>query len=86
MIQVQQFTTTVLCVYNTQKLFTFVCDRRTVVQRCGDKLKIHNLISVGGQHQGVFGFPRCPGTNSTLCDMVRKILNFGAYEEYVQKM
>ena len=60
--------------------------RRTVVQRCGDKLNVRNLISVGGQHQGVFGFPRCPGTNSTLCDMVRKLLNIGAYEKYVQSM
>ena len=60
--------------------------RRTVVQRCGDKLNVRNLISVGGQHQGVFGFPRCPGQNSTLCDMVRKLLNLGAYEKYVQSM
>ena len=82
---VQQLTTTVWYVYNT-RLVSCICDRRTVVQRCGDKLKIHNLISVGGQHQGVFGFPRCPGTNSTLCDMVRRILNLGAYEKYVQKM
>lgn len=56
------------------------------MQRCGDKLKVRNLISVGGQHQGVFGFPRCPGTNLTLCDMVRKLLNIGAYEKYVQSM
>ena len=60
--------------------------RRTVVQRCGDKLKIRNLISVGGQHQGVFGFPRCPGTNLTLCDMVRKMLNIGAYEKLIQSV
>ena len=64
----------------------FCICRRTVVQRCGDKLKVHNLISVGGQHQGVFGFPRCPGTNLTLCDEVRKLLNIGAYEKYVQSM
>ena len=64
----------------------FCICRRTVVQRCGDKLKVHNLISVGGQHQGVFGFPRCPGTNLTLCDEVRKLLNIGAYEKYIQSM
>ena len=56
------------------------------MQRCGDKLKVRNLISVGGQHQGVFGFPRCPGTNLTLCDEVRKLLNIGAYEKYVHSM
>jgi len=45
---------------------------------------VHNLISVGGQHQGVFGFPRCPGQNSTLCDIVRKGLNLGAYLSFIQ--
>ena len=73
------------CLFFVDDVVLFVY-RRTVVQRCGDKLKIQNLISVGGQHQGVFGFPRCPGTNSTLCDMVRKLLNIGAYEKYVQSM
>jgi palmitoyl-protein thioesterase len=56
---------------------------RALVQRC-DKVKVHNLISVGGQHQGVFGFPRCPGDNSTICDEVRRLLNIGAYDSIVQ--
>jgi len=42
-----------------------------------------NLISFGGQHQGVYGFPHCPGENSTICDYIRKLLNIGAYERYV---
>jgi palmitoyl-protein thioesterase len=43
-----------------------------------------NLISVGGQHQGVFGFPRCPGDNVTICNYVRELLKFGVYESFVQ--
>ena len=45
---------------------------------------MHNLVSVGGQHQGVYGFPRCPGVNSTLCEYVRKLLDYGAYVSFVQ--
>lgn len=56
---------------------------RAVVQRC-PKLTVNNLISVGGQHQGVFGFPRCPGASETFCDYVRKLLNLGAYVNFVQ--
>lgn len=56
---------------------------RALVQRC-DKVKVHNLISVGGQHQGVFGFPRCPGNDSTVCEEVRRLLNIGAYVSVIQ--
>lgn len=28
---------------------------------------------------GVYGFPRCPGDNITLCNFVREMLNYGAY-------
>ena len=59
--------------------------RRAVVQRCST-VKIHNLLSVGGQHQGVYGFPRCPGENETICEAVRKLLNIGAYVGAVQDM
>lgn len=56
---------------------------RAVVQRCSN-LNMKNLISVGGQHQGVFGFPRCPGESEKICDYVRKLLNMGAYIDFVQ--
>ena len=59
--------------------------RRAVVQRCST-VKIYNLLSVGGQHQGVYGFPRCPGENETACEVVRKLLNLGAYVGPVQDM
>uniref|UniRef100_A0A8C1RRH6 Palmitoyl-protein thioesterase 1 n=2 Tax=Cyprinus carpio TaxID=7962 RepID=A0A8C1RRH6_CYPCA len=69
---------------------SFVCDQlgsqflRGVVQRCPDP-PMKNLISVGGQHQGVFGLPRCPGESSHICDWIRKMLNSGAYTDTVQK-
>jgi len=56
---------------------------RAYVQRFNDP-PVNNLISVGGQHQGVFGFPNCPGDNETLCEITRKLLNLGAYEPFVQ--
>lgn len=56
---------------------------RAVAQRCPE-LPMRNLISVGGQHQGVFGFPRCPGESEKFCDYVRKLLNIGAYANFVQ--
>ncbi|XP_022102297.1 palmitoyl-protein thioesterase 1-like [Acanthaster planci] len=56
---------------------------RTVAQRCPTP-PMFNLISVGGQHQGVFGFPRCPGNYSSICEYIRKLLNFGAYLPSVQ--
>lgn len=56
---------------------------RAVAQRCPSPPMV-NLISFGGQHQGVYGFPRCPGENSTLCDYMRKLLNLGAYISWIQ--
>uniref|UniRef100_A0A8C2CET1 Palmitoyl-protein thioesterase 1 n=1 Tax=Cyprinus carpio TaxID=7962 RepID=A0A8C2CET1_CYPCA len=57
---------------------------RGVVQRCPDP-PMKNLISVGGQHQGVFCLPRFPGESSHICDWIRKMLNSGAYTDTVQK-
>ena len=51
---------------------------RALVQRCSN-VTMFNLISVGGQHQGVYGFPRCLGDNETVCNVVRDMLNLGAY-------
>ncbi|XP_020629307.1 palmitoyl-protein thioesterase 1-like [Orbicella faveolata] len=56
---------------------------RALAQRCPNPPML-NLISFGGQHQGVYGFPRCPGDNSTICDYIRKLLNLGAYESWIQ--
>lgn len=56
---------------------------RGLAQRYPDPPML-NLISVGGQHQGIYGFPRCPIDSSSICDYVRKLLNLGAYVEFVQ--
>uniref|UniRef100_A0A4W4EXL3 Palmitoyl-protein thioesterase 1 n=1 Tax=Electrophorus electricus TaxID=8005 RepID=A0A4W4EXL3_ELEEL len=57
---------------------------RAVAQRCPYP-PMNTLISVGGQHQGVYGLPRCPGESSYICDWIRKKLNSGAYTDAVQK-
>ncbi|XP_023687893.1 palmitoyl-protein thioesterase 1 [Paramormyrops kingsleyae] len=57
---------------------------RAVAQRCPSP-PMKTLISVGGQHQGVYGLPRCPGETSHICDWIRKMLNSGAYRDLVQK-
>ena len=56
---------------------------RAYVQRCNDP-PVHNLITFGGQHQGVFGLPRCEALNHTLCEWMREALDLGAYEKLVQ--
>ena len=56
---------------------------RAIAQRCPTPPML-NLISVGGQHQGVFGFPKCPGDNETVCNYIRELLRFGVYEKVVQ--
>jgi len=55
---------------------------RAIAQRCPNP-PMKNLISIGGQHQGVYGFPRCPGSE-VLCNTMRKMLNYGAYVGFVQ--
>lgn len=56
---------------------------RAIAQRCPSPA-IHNLISIGGQHQGVYGLPRCFGDDSRICNYVRKMINLGAYLSFVQ--
>jgi len=56
---------------------------RAVQQRC-QELGMKNLVTVGAQHQGVFGLPNCPGENIYFCDIMRDLLNYGAYVDFVQ--
>jgi len=56
---------------------------RAYVQRCNDP-PVANLVTLGGQHQGVFGFPKCPGPNETLCEWVRELIDVGVYTGVVQ--
>jgi palmitoyl-protein thioesterase len=55
--------------------------RRAVAQRCPDPPML-NLISLGGQHQGVYGLPHCFYPSHKWCDYLRKMLNYVAYEKY----
>merc|ERR1711909_255721 len=56
---------------------------RAVAQRCPNP-PMKNLVGFGAQHQGVFGFPNCPGEINFFCDIVRDLLNYGAYVDFVQ--
>ncbi|KAL1505590.1 hypothetical protein ABEB36_005120 [Hypothenemus hampei] len=57
---------------------------RALVQRCPSS-KVKNLISVGGQHQGVYGLPNCGALSNNTCDYIRRLLNHAAYIGWVQK-
>lgn len=59
----------------------FIC-RRAVAQRCPDP-PMKFLISLGGQHQGVYGLPRCDYPNSIVCSAISKLLNTAAYVRWV---
>merc|ERR1711915_842880 len=56
---------------------------RAVAQRCPSP-PMKNLVTIAAQHQGVFGFPNCPGEINFFCDIVRDLLNYGAYVDFVQ--
>ena len=43
-----------------------------------------NLISIDGQHQGVFGFPSCPPDSFEFCEVLRDLLEI-AYQPEVQE-
>ena len=55
---------------------------RAYVERYNDP-PVYNLITMGGQHQGVFGFPDCP-INDTICEAGRRLVDLGAYLPFVQ--
>ncbi|XP_076055854.1 palmitoyl-protein thioesterase 1 isoform X6 [Oratosquilla oratoria] len=55
---------------------------RAIAQRCPQPA-MHNLISIGGQQQGVFGLPMCPDGNF-ICEEIRRLLNMGAYIDWIQ--
>lgn len=57
--------------------FVYTISRRAVAQRCPSPPML-NLISFGGQHQGVYGIPRC-GYPNRWCNYIRELLTYGAY-------
>ena len=56
---------------------------RAVAQRCPNP-PMKNLVTIGSQHQGVFGLPKCPGESSALCNIFRELMHIGVYEDSVQ--
>jgi palmitoyl-protein thioesterase len=59
--------------------------RRGLIQRC-EAAKVRNFISLGGQHQGIYGLPNCPLSDSIMspCNLLRKLLNLFAYTDWAQ--
>lgn len=57
---------------------------RALAQRCPSP-PMKTLISLGGQHQGIFGLPKCPTLKVSSCEYLSRLLNFAAYEDWVQQ-
>jgi len=56
---------------------------RAYIERCNFP-PVYNLITFGGQHQGVYGFPKCPAQSSEICEWIRELLAIGAYVGWIQ--
>lgn len=56
---------------------------RGYVERCNSP-PVLNLVTLGGQHQGVFGLPNCPGPNVSLCETARELIDYAVYDPYIQ--
>jgi len=46
--------------------------------------KVNNLVTMGGQHQGVFGIPKCPADSRKFCEASRRLIDLGVYLPRVQ--
>eukprot|EP00747_Dinoflagellata_sp_TGD_P184692 gnl/TRDRNA2_/TRDRNA2_40559_c0_seq2.p1 gnl/TRDRNA2_/TRDRNA2_40559_c0~~gnl/TRDRNA2_/TRDRNA2_40559_c0_seq2.p1 ORF type:complete len:312 (+),score=63.97 gnl/TRDRNA2_/TRDRNA2_40559_c0_seq2:74-1009(+) len=51
---------------------------RAYVERCNEP-PVRQLITFGGQHQGVADIPACVGTDVVLCKQMAEVLGRGAY-------
>ncbi|XP_017113347.1 palmitoyl-protein thioesterase 1 [Drosophila elegans] len=56
---------------------------RAVAQRCPTP-PMRTLVTLGGQHQGVFGLPMCLTLSNSACDYISRLLNSVAYSEMTQ--
>lgn len=61
----------------------FLTLRRGLIERC-PHAKIFNFISLAGQHQGIYGTPKCPSETNFSCELLRKFLNLFAYTDWAQ--
>lgn len=59
---------------------------RGLIQRCPlrrNGIRVASFVSLGGQHQGVFGLPDCP--QKIFCDYIRYVLSTAAYDKSIQE-
>lgn len=56
--------------------------RRGLAQRCPEP-RMKTLITMAGQHQGLYGIPDCDPITKPLCDQLRKSVNDVAYLGFV---
>lgn len=56
---------------------------RALAQRCPVP-RMKSFVSVGGQHQGVYGIPNCLSVDHRTCDYIRRMLNHAAYFRWMQ--
>lgn len=70
--------------YSVERIFKKIYThcRRAVIQRCPNP-PVLNFISLGGQHQGVFGFPNCGILGPKVCKRMTHMIKYAAYLEYV---
>lgn len=54
---------------------------RAAIEKCG--LKVHNLITFGSPHAGVYDLPKCPD-NDWICERRNKLLKSQVYNKNVQ--
>ncbi|KAF2904694.1 hypothetical protein ILUMI_01476 [Ignelater luminosus] len=57
---------------------------RGLVQRCPEP-KMKTLITMSGQHQGVYGFPKCNPLKKPICNLLRRLINRLAYFGIIQE-
>ncbi|XP_058807735.1 palmitoyl-protein thioesterase 1 [Phymastichus coffea] len=56
---------------------------RAVAQRCPEPPML-KLITLGAQHQGVYGLPNCASLEHYLCNHLRQVLHYAAYFKFIQ--
>lgn len=56
---------------------------RAFVERCNFP-KVHNLVTMGSQHNGIFKFQACENTGDWACRSAEALLRFGRWSNFVQ--
>lgn len=56
---------------------------RAFVERCNFP-KVHNLVTMGSQHNGIFKFQSCDSAGDWACRGAEALLRFGRWSDFVQ--